>query len=64
MSNSMEVQGIVVLGEPRRLGGLTILVESTKSPRKMFVKVTPIQKVRRGQHRRKHVDRREEPGND
>ena len=56
MRDSTEVAGLLVLGEARRLGGLTILAESTRDPRKIFIRVTPQKKVTRTR-RRKIVDK-------
>ena len=57
MRDSMEVAGLLVLGEARRLGGLTILAESTRDPHKIFIRITPQKKVTR-LRRRKIVDKR------
>ena len=57
MRDSTEVAGLLVLGEARRLGGLTILAESTRDPRKIFIRITPQKKVTR-LRRRKIVDKR------
>ena len=58
MRDSTEVAGLITLGEARRLGGLTILAESTRDdPRKIFIRITPQKKVTR-LRRRKIVDKR------
>lgn len=59
---SLEAQGLLELGKPRRLGGLMILVESSKDPQKVYVRIREVTQGKRRKGRR--LDRRENPNND